>query len=124
MLQHVVLAKHSDQQAVNRVRQRAAFPPNFVHSLDASHMLMTAIEMNRKGFAFAAVHDSYWTHAGTVTDMNEVLRQEFISLYSKPLLQDLHASLEMRFPFADFPPVPDTGDLKIEDVAGSQYFFA
>lgn len=124
LLQHVVLATHSDQQAVNRVRQRAAFPPNYVHSLDASHMLMTAVEMNRRNYSFAAVHDSYWTHAGTITEMNQVLRQEFINLYSQPLLDDLHASLTMRFPHTDFKDVPERGTLNIKDVAGSDYFFA
>jgi DNA-directed RNA polymerase len=30
--------------AVNAVKQSSAFPPNFVHSLDATHMMLTALE--------------------------------------------------------------------------------
>lgn len=34
-------------------RQRTAFPPNFVHSLDGSHMMMTAIACKKEGLNFA-----------------------------------------------------------------------
>jgi DNA-directed RNA polymerase len=53
-------------------KQRTAFPPNFVHSLDASHMLMTSLKMKEKGHTFAAVHDSFWTHPSDVDELNEV----------------------------------------------------
>ena len=40
--------KHSTHQklllAVNCVKQASAFPPNFIHSLDATHMMLTALE--------------------------------------------------------------------------------
>lgn len=29
---------------VNSQKQASAFPPNFVHSLDATHMMLTALE--------------------------------------------------------------------------------
>lgn len=34
-------------------RQRTAFPPNFVHSLDGSHMMMTAVACQEAGMNFA-----------------------------------------------------------------------
>lgn len=34
-------------------RQRSAFPPNFVHSLDGSHMMMTALACKRAQLNFA-----------------------------------------------------------------------
>lgn len=36
-------------------RQRTAFPPNFVHSLDGSHMMMTAIACRKAGLTFAGL---------------------------------------------------------------------
>jgi DNA-directed RNA polymerase len=36
-------------------RQKAAFPPNFVHSLDSSHMMMTAIACKEAGLHFAGL---------------------------------------------------------------------
>ena len=34
---------------VNAVKQASAFPPNFVHSLDATHMMLTALECDVGG---------------------------------------------------------------------------
>lgn len=44
--------------------QVLAFPPNYIHSLDSSHMMMTALACQEAGLAFGAVHDSFWSHAG------------------------------------------------------------
>jgi hypothetical protein len=35
------------------------------------------------GIDFAGVHDSFWTHAGTVERMNDLLREKFIELHSQ-----------------------------------------
>ena len=44
---------------VNPGKQARAFAPNFVHSLDAAHMMLTALACADKSVAFAAVHDSF-----------------------------------------------------------------
>lgn len=41
LMQNVVLVDCNDKLPVSSSRQRSAFPPNFVHSLDSTHMLMT-----------------------------------------------------------------------------------
>ena len=70
-------------------KQRTAFPPNFVHSLDGTHMMMTAVACREAGLNFAGVHDSYWTHACDVDTMNRILREKFVELYSTPILEDV-----------------------------------
>lgn len=104
-------------------KQKNGFPPNFVHSIDASHMLMTATKMNEMGMSFAAVHDSYWTHAGKVTQMNRILREQFVELHSEPLLCVLVNQLREKYPSLVFPQPPDTGTFMIENVIKSRYFF-
>lgn len=32
---------------VDSRKQRNGFPPNYIHSIDASHMMLTSLEMNR-----------------------------------------------------------------------------
>lgn len=49
---------------VTKGRQRSAFPPNYIHSLDSTHMMMTALRCKEEAVTFAGVHDSFWTHAG------------------------------------------------------------
>jgi DNA-directed RNA polymerase len=36
--------------------------------------MYTAEKCLKQGIVFAAVHDSYWTHAATVEKMNKILR--------------------------------------------------
>lgn len=36
-------------------KQRTAFPPNFVHSLDGTHMMMTAVACRDAGLRFAGL---------------------------------------------------------------------
>ena len=72
ILQSITLSLDDDALPVSKQKQRSAFPPNFVHSLDATHMLMTTLKMKEKKITFAAVHDSYWTHANDIPAMNKV----------------------------------------------------
>jgi DNA-directed RNA polymerase len=125
VMQHVVVAEISDGLPVAKQRQRSAFPPNFVHSLDATHMLMTAKECESHGLDFAAVHDSYWTQAGSVDEMNEILRNQFVKLYSdENILEDFAMSLNILYPDVEFPPVPKRGNFDLSVVKGAKYFFA
>ncbi|KAJ0403218.1 hypothetical protein P43SY_000026 [Pythium insidiosum] len=122
-VQHVLLVL-SEQLPVSNGRQKSAFPPNFVHSLDSTHMLMTARRvLEEDKIAFAAVHDSYWTHASTVEVMNQRLREEFVNLYEQPLLENLADELRLRFPNTKFKDLPKTGDLDLKVVLNSPYFF-
>jgi DNA-directed RNA polymerase len=72
LLQTISLSVNNDALPVSPRKQQSAFPPNFVHSLDATHMALTALKMKERGLIFASVHDSYWTHACNVDTMNEV----------------------------------------------------
>lgn len=44
---------------------------------------------------FAGVHDSFWTHAADVPRMNEILREQFVVLHSRPILEDLAARFKV-----------------------------
>ena len=45
------------------------------------------------GTTFAAVHDSYWTHASTIDQMSAYIRDTFIELHSSDVLQRLEAEV-------------------------------
>lgn len=44
ILQSVTTYENLDEQPVNKAKNRSAFPPNYVHSIDSTHMMLTAIE--------------------------------------------------------------------------------
>lgn len=123
ILQDVTLSFDNEALPVSKQKQRTAFPPNYVHSLDSTHMMMTSLKMKERGLHFTAVHDSYWTHACDVDIMNEELRNCFVELYKLPLLENLKESIELRYPSIQLPPVPKRGHLDIDQVKDSRYFF-
>lgn len=96
-MQSLVLNKPDRFDPVNRRKQLQAFPPNFIHSLDASHMILSALECDELGLTFAAVHDSFWTHASDVDTMNRVLRDAFIRIHSEDVIKRLASEFEVRY---------------------------
>ncbi|KAI1658041.1 DNA/RNA polymerase [Daldinia decipiens] len=95
-MQDLTLQVPERSDPVNRRKQLQAFPPNFIHSLDASHMLLSALQCNERGLSFAAVHDSFWTHASDVDVMNDVLRDSFIRIHSDDVIGRLASEFEAR----------------------------
>ncbi|KAM5230852.1 DNA-directed RNA polymerase, mitochondrial isoform 6-T6 [Hipposideros larvatus] len=124
-------------QKPNILKQKNGFPPNFIHSLDSSHMMLTALHCYRKGLTFVSVHDCFWTHAADVPIMNQVCREQFVRLHSQPILHDLSRFLVERFCSGPrskkarvarlldmLLSVPKTGTFNLEQVKRSTYFFS
>ncbi|KAI0844507.1 DNA/RNA polymerase [Daldinia vernicosa] len=96
-MQDLTLQVPESSDPVNRRKQLQAFPPNFIHSLDASHMLLSALQCDERGLSFAAVHDSFWTHAADVDVMNDVLRDSFIRIHSEDVIGRLASEFKARY---------------------------
>lgn len=125
-LQRHTLHVSGDSAPVSRSKQRLGFPPNFIHSLDAAHMMLTALDcIGTRHIDMAAVHDSYWAHAGCIDTLATALRQQFVALYQHNPLQSLYDSVKLRLPqqAAKLPPPPAKGQLDIHQVLDSPYFF-
>jgi len=125
VLQTVTLLKGLSDMPVSKKKQRSAFPPNYIHSLDSTHMMMTALGCDEKGITFAGVHDSFWTHAGTVDDLNRILRQKFYELHSQPLMEQLLEQFRETYDdkVLEFPPVPQLGNFDLGEILNADYFF-
>ena len=96
-LQRITLCEPSVADAVNKRKQLQAFPPNFVHSLDATHMLLSALKATEAGLTFTAVHDSFWTHAADVNTLSELLREAFIRMHTEDIIGRLAAEFRTRY---------------------------
>lgn len=95
-LQRISISEPHRSDPVSKRKQLQGFPPNFIHSLDATHMMLSAIKCDDLGLTFAAVHDSFWTHAADVDSMNVVLRDAFIQMHSEDVVGRLLAEFEAR----------------------------
>nr|XP_045605843.1 DNA-directed RNA polymerase, mitochondrial-like isoform X1 [Procambarus clarkii] len=128
----------------NVMKQKNAFPPNFIHSLDSSHMMLTSLYCQQAGITFVSVHDCFWTHASTVDIMSKICREQFVALHQEPILEDLSKFLQKTFGLShsDFShdgsaldsskmklntivaQVPPKGEFDITSVHKSIYFFS
>ncbi|CAG9788852.1 unnamed protein product [Diatraea saccharalis] len=125
------------------MKQRNAFPPNFIHSLDSSHMMLTGLHCQAEGLTFVSVHDCFWTHPNTVDIMNQICREEFVALHSQPILDDLSKFLTERYSYSTsemedqsigaankkrvnnmLQKVPEKGTFDLNSVLDSVYFFS
>jgi DNA-directed RNA polymerase len=96
-LQEIVIQKKIGADVVDKRKQLQAFPPNFIHSLDATHMILSALKCNEVGLDFAAVHDSFWTHACDIPNLNTILRDAFVRMHSEDITGRLAAEFAARY---------------------------
>lgn len=80
---------------IDLYKQMNAIAPNFIHSLDSVHMLLTCSKCQGEELPFVAVHDSYWTTVNNADRLGQILRAEFASLYSRDLLRYLYEDMNM-----------------------------
>ena len=95
--------------------------PNFIHSMDASHM---SLVINNWDGDFGAVHDSFSTHACDVDNLLELTKSTFVNMYNVDnfynYIEDQIISDRTDFDVEQ----PTRGSLNVEDIYQSDYFFA
>ena len=102
--------------------------PNFVHSIDAAHMMMSFNKASERGVThFHAIHDSYGTHACDMPALADSLREAFVELHQESPLEEYYKHLQATLPeevSEKLPALPEFGNLDINCVMESDYFFA
>jgi DNA-directed RNA polymerase len=110
-------------------KQVSAIAPNFVHSMDASHLMLVTNRMESEGItdAFAMIHDSFGVHACDVDELHYAIRDEFIQMYSVSQLEVFRNWMLQTLTKEDrelVPAVPEEGDFDLEEVRDADFFFA
>ena len=123
----VGLKKDTDELAGMKMKNGIA--PNFIHSLDASHLILTVLAMKEQGIEnFSMIHDSYGTLAPDIPVMQQCIRKAFYEMYSKEnLLEKFFIDVTQDLPqdvLDELPPWPAQGSLDMADVLDSDYFFS
>ena len=96
--------------------QRNGIAPNFVHSVDSTHMVMTINEVDLP--AYAMIHDDFGTHAGNTEQLFHAIRKTFKDLYTNfdPIQ---HWAEQVGANTEDLP----RGTYDINDITTAKYFF-
>ena len=95
--------------------------PNFVHSMDAAHMSKV---ISKWGADFGAVHDSFSVHACDVDELLDLIKEEFIIMYSYSNFFEVIEKMIITNPDNFNYNQPKLGSLDIREVKNSDYFFA
>lgn len=124
---YLILKLDTDKLDVRK--QTTGISPNFVHSMDASALMLTVNRLTAKGIkSFAMIHDSYGVHAADVDILHQELREAFIQMYTDhDVLEEFRTSVLEQLPEElreKVPPVPPKGSLDLAQIRESRYFFA
>jgi hypothetical protein len=101
--------KDRETAAVLRDEAIRSATPNFVHSMDASHLIRIALAASAAGIDLTTNHDSFGCLAADAADLNRIIRREFFLLHRFGWLARLHMQNDPDGP------APPHGDWKIED---------
>lgn len=117
-----------DGDEINRRAQANGIAPNFVHSLDAAHLMAVANAAEEEGLVdLAVIHDSFGTHAANAGRLSMLLRETFVAQYEINRLEAFRDELAAQLPpelAEKLPPLPPLGSLNLSDVLASEYMFA
>ena len=110
---------------LDRRRQGNGISPNWVHANDGCHLRTTVNLAAFNGVThFAMIHDSFGCHAADVEMLGACLRETFVELYvENDPLQRFKEEGEALIG-KELPALPERGDLDVEQVRHSEFFFA
>lgn len=112
-----------DTKAINVAFAVQAIPPNFIHSIDAAHMMMTIAGMWQNGVThFSMIHDSFGCPCNDVPVMRKVINEKFYEIHKDNQLERFKQDVEDAVgPIARA--LPERGKLDVGGVLFSEYLF-
>jgi DNA-directed RNA polymerase len=109
---------------MKRDKMLNAASPNFVHSLDAAHLMRTVLAANREDIRdVLTVHDSMACLATHAQRFNQIIRRELAMLYAYPVVDPLAALRTANVDDPNLYPLPPRGSLDPLDVQNTEYAF-
>lgn len=102
---------------MNKRKAITAVPPQYIHSMDASHLHYSILSMFKAGVEdVVVIHDCYGANANDVDIMRGSVINGFADLYSFSALEALAEAYGVD--------MPEMGDLDIEDIRKATYMLS
>ena len=123
------LSVRRDTKKLDPRKNASSLSPNYIHSQDAAHLMLTICKAlsTGNGMSFAMVHDSFACHASDMrVFLDDCISPAFYEMYKdgenlNRFLEEMKINID---PNAEIPPLPSMGDLNIEEVLYSDFFFS
>ena len=123
---HLTLVEPTSK--LHKRRQAQGIAPNFVHSLDASVLILSVNKAYQNGVKnFSMIHDSYGTLAEDSDILASSLRGCFVEMFQDNLLEKFRDEVCAVLPpekLGMIPEIPPLGELDLNGILESEYFFA
>jgi DNA-directed RNA polymerase len=125
----VYLTMYAEKDNLDRRKQSSGIAPNFVHSCDAAHMMLTVVRAKQAGIDnFAMIHDSFGTTAGDVENLYHTVREAFCEMYQEiEVLESFRDEIVQQLSAKNLEKLaalPAKGSLDLSSVVDSRYCFA
>lgn len=105
-------------------KQKQGIAPNFIHSMDASHLQFSVMTAHKKGIKhFSMIHDSYGTTLADAGKLYKIIRECFVQMYTEHDVLHEFAEEVYIYTNEDLPCPPQKGDFDIDHVLYSKYAF-
>lgn len=113
----------ADDESLDANGQKNGIAPNFIHSLDSTHLMMV---VNEAGLSnYTTIHDSFGTSLGEARYLQVVIREQLYKLYTE------HSPIEEFKKYVEAMtgedlsdiPEPPKGGLKLENILTSTFIF-
>lgn len=115
----ITLRLREETDAPDKMRHRNALPPNFIHSVDASHMAFVSVQLDKEidNLFMHMIHDDFGALPADAQRLYEIIREQFVFMHTGFSLATFTDQYE------GLPPMPKMGNLALEDVLTSPNFF-
>lgn len=113
-----------DTDEINTAFAVQAIPPNFIHSIDAAHMMLVIGEMSLQGIKnYSFIHDSFGTSCNDVPLMRDIIVRKFYEIHLENQLEIFAKHVEGTLGFNPQVPLPKLGTLDYSSILQSDYLF-
>lgn len=113
----------ADDESLDLNGQKNGIAPNFIHSLDSTHLMMV---VNEAGLSnYTTIHDSFGTSLGEARQLQRVIREQLYKLYTEhsPIEEFKKYVEEMTGEDLSDIPEPPKGTLNLENILTSTFIF-
>lgn len=110
---------------IDKRAQAQGVAPNFIHSMDASHLQLTVCNAVDAGIHhFAMIHDSYGAPVAQAKHMYKVVRESFIKMYTDHDVLESFRDDMKKLSDTKLPDFPARGILYLNEIIKSKYIFS
>lgn len=109
---------------VAKKKQAQGIAPNFIHSMDASHLQWSInLALDAGIHHYSMIHDSYATSPAQADTLFKLIRKAFVDMYTEnDVLKNFEEDMRL-LTDEKLPPRPKMGTLDINQVLDSMYMF-